>query len=201
MRPNRHLVVFAKSPLLGRVKTRLGRDIGKVAATRFYRQNASKVLGSLGRDGRWRCWLSISPDTTVHERPFWPSSFHPIKQGKGDIGQRMDNAIKKMPPGPVVIIGTDIPTIRPDHINAAFRELGHHDAVFGPATDGGYWLVGARRCPKTPDLFSDVRWSSEHTLKDTLGNLEKRKVKVALVETLEDIDDAGAYGRWRINDK
>ena len=55
--------------------------------------------------------------------------------------------------------------------------------------------------PKTPDLFSDVRWSSEHTLKDTLGNLEKRKVKVALVETLEDIDDAGAYGRWRINDK
>ncbi|NQU57437.1 MAG: glycosyltransferase [Rhodospirillales bacterium] len=195
MRKNRHLVVFAREPVLGRVKTRLGRDIGVLKATRFYRRTLTAVLGRL-QGGRWRCWLALSPDSAIARHRFWPKPFHPIKQGTGDIGVRMDRAMRRMPPGPVVIIGTDVPAIRPHHIEAAFRALGDHDAVFGPAVDGGYWLVGARRSPRLPDLFSGVRWSSRQTLADSLLKLRKGGKKVALLETLEDIDNGAAYIRW-----
>ncbi len=196
MSGNYHLVVFAKEPTLGRVKTRLSRDIGPVAASRFYRHNTFSILNRLSRDPRWYCWLSLSPDSAVHRNRFWPAPFFPIKQGTGDIGQRMDRAMKEIPPGPVVIIGTDVPAIHPHHISAAFKVLGSHDAVFGPASDGGYWLVGARRSPTKPDLFSSVRWSSEHTLADTLTKLRHKGLKVTLLETLDDIDDGDAYRKW-----
>ena len=93
-----------------------------------------------------------------------------------------------MAPGPVVIIGTDMPGIRAGHIRDAFRLLGRHDAVFGPATDGGYWLVGLRRRPRVPRIFQAVRWSSPHALADTLANL--RGLSVARVAILSDVDTA-----------
>ncbi|MGH6660397.1 MAG: DUF2064 domain-containing protein, partial [Rhodospirillales bacterium] len=73
--------------------------------------------------------------------------------------------------------------------------LGRADAVFGPAADGGYWLVGLRRRPRRLRLFEGVRWSSEHALADTLANLGGRPH--VLLETLEDVDDGAAYQRWR----
>jgi len=120
-------------------------------------------------------------------------------QGGGDLGRRMARVFQTLPPGPAVIIGSDIPAIRPAHIAAAFRALGQHQAVFGPATDGGYWLVGLRRRPRLPRrLFERVRWSSAHALADTRAGLPK-DMSVALLETLEDVDDAGAYARWRVS--
>src|SRR6266849_887762 len=89
--------------------------------------------------------------------------------------------------------------IRPAHIAASFRALGDHQAVFGPAADGGYWLVGLRRRPCLPRrLFERVRWSSEHALADTLAGLPKG-LSVAWLETLEDVDDARAHARWRVS--
>jgi rSAM/selenodomain-associated transferase 1 len=195
MKTNRHLVVFAKEPKMGRVKTRLGHDIGILLATRFYRRTVADVLRHLGNDGRWKCWLYLSPDKATQGKPFWPNSFTALKQGGGDIGERMGRAMVGMPPGPVVIIGTDVPTIRPHHIEAAFKAFGRHDVVFGPALDGGYWLVGARRSPCTPELFKKVRWSSKHSLTDSLAKAEQKKLKVALLDTLEDVDNGGAYHR------
>jgi glycosyltransferase A (GT-A) superfamily protein (DUF2064 family) len=93
-----------------------------------------------------------------------------------------------MPPGPVVIVGTDVPGIEPAHIAEAFRRLGRHDAVFGPATDGGYWLVGLKRRPRLLHPFANVRWSSRHAHADTLANLAGRSV--AFVTTLADVDNA-----------
>ena len=89
---------------------------------------------------------------------------------------------------PLLIVGTDVPGIRPAHIAEAFRLLGRHDAVLGPATDGGYWLVGLRRRPRVLRPFANVRWSSPHALADTLANLEGRTV--AFVATLSDVDSA-----------
>ncbi|MBT4933532.1 MAG: glycosyltransferase [Rhodospirillaceae bacterium] len=197
MSGKRHLIVFAREPVLGRVKSRLGRDIGVFAAARFYRQTVATVLNRLARNRRWRCWLALSPDSAINRHRFWPKSFQPTKQGTGDIGARMKRAMAQMPPGPVVIIGTDVPDITGGHIEAAFKALGDHDIVFGPAADGGYWLVGARRAPSTPDLFSGVRWSSRHTLEDSLSKLRKQGFKVALLETLNDVDDGPALAQWR----
>ena len=106
---------------------------------------------------------------------------------------------KGLPPGPVVVIGSDIPDIGSHHIRQAFRVLGRHQFVFGPARDGGYWLVGARRRPVEPsDIFQEVRWSTEHALADTLANLRPGQAG-PLLPVLEDVDDAESWRRWRQN--
>ena len=101
-----------------------------------------------------------------------------------------------MPPGPVVLIGGDIPGITPAMIARAFRRLGHADAVFGPANDGGYWLVGLKRRPRFVDPFTGVRWSTEHALADTAANLAG--MRIDMIDALDDVDDAEGYRRWRL---
>jgi glycosyltransferase A (GT-A) superfamily protein (DUF2064 family) len=105
--------------------------------------------------------------------------------------------MQRAPPGPVVIVGTDVPGLQPAHIAEAFRRLGRHDALFGPATDGGYWLVGLKRRPRLLHPFTDVRWSSPHALADTRANLTGRSI--ASVATLSDVDDARAFGEHAAN--
>ncbi|HTZ79662.1 MAG TPA: TIGR04282 family arsenosugar biosynthesis glycosyltransferase [Stellaceae bacterium] len=196
MTSRRYLVVFLKAPRLGRVKSRLAADIGALAALRFYRGTSARLLRRLGRDRRWRLALAVTPRSALGAGD-WDARFARLDQGEGDLGARMARVFRALPPGPAVIVGSDIPDIAPRHIAAAFRALGRSDAVFGPAEDGGYWLVGLRRSPRVPaGLFADVRWSSAHALADTRASLP-RKFEVALLETLEDVDDGAAYGRWR----
>ncbi len=190
----RFLVVMAKEPVAGRVKTRLARDIGTVAATRFARVNTERLLRRVAGDPRWRTMLSVAPDEAVGSR-FWPAEIPRLEQGSGDLGIRMQRIFDHLPPGPVVIVGTDIPGIRRRHIVRAFDLLGAKDVVFGPASDGGYWLVGCRRFPRVLSPFEGVRWSSPHALADTLANLAGRDV--GCVETLDDVDEIVAYRAWR----
>ena len=110
-------------------------------------------------------------------------------------GDRMGRLFDVLPPGPVVIIGSDIPDIEPADIADAFKALGGNDAVLGPAPDGGYWLIGRKRTPRIPKPFAKVRWSSCHALQDTLANLQG--LRVALLRELNDIDTAQEYGAWR----
>lgn len=107
----------------------------------------------------------------------------------------MQGIFRALPPGPAIIVGSDIPAISAGAIAEAFRLLGRADAVFGPASDGGYWLVGLKRVPRVLTPFASVRWSSETALADTLANLEGKKI--AFVATLSDVDDAWACRRHR----
>jgi rSAM/selenodomain-associated transferase 1 len=188
----RHLIIFARSPRLGAVKRRLARDIGDVAAWRFYTSVLRRMTTRLGNDPRWDCWLA-----TTGGPARWPDGVRRLDQGRGDLGRRMDRVMQLMPPGPVVIIGTDIPDIGPDHIAAAFAALGRNEAVFGPADDGGYWLIGLRRRPFRPRLAGRVRWSTEHALADTERLLGPR-VRTGRLETLIDVDNAESLDRWRL---
>ena len=190
-----HLVVFARMPRVGQTKTRLARDIGSVAAWAFQRRTLHAVIRPLASDARWRCWLAVTPDQAVHFSRVWPKSHGFVTQGAGDLGRRMAAVSASLSPGPVVIIGTDVPAIRPGHVARAFRALGRFDAVFGPAGDGGYWLVGMKRRPRFSDLFRGVRWSTELALADTIANLKGNQTYV-LLETLDDIDEAEAYRRF-----
>lgn len=185
------LVVIAKAPVAGRAKSRLARQIGVAQATRFARQSAAALLGRVSRDPRWQTMIAVTPDAATATGRFWPRGMARLPQGGGDLGQRMQRLMDRLPPGPVVIVGTDVPGIRPVHIAAAFRALGRHDAVFGPAADGGYWLVGLRRRPHVLQAFANVRWSTPHALADTLANFEGRTV--AFVATLADVDDASGF--------
>ncbi len=196
MKRTKHLVVMAKAPRLGRVKTRLAKDIGAVAAWSFYRQMLAMVIQPLAASPKWQTWLCVSPDPSVHQHRVWPVRTDRYTQGSGDLGVRMGRAMAQLPPGPVVLIGADIPDIKPDHIDQAFRLLGRHDMVFGPAPDGGYWLVGQRRHPRFLQPFSNVRWSSPHAMADTIANLPA-SVSVGYLPELSDVDDGESYQTYK----
>lgn len=176
---------MVKAPLSGRVKTRLGREIGVVAATAFYRRTSQQIIQRLARDPRWETTLAVSPDW-ARSAPFWPGCLRRVGQGGGNLGGRMQRLMDGAGPGPVIVVGTDIPEMSRWHIADAFRLLGNHQAVLGPAGDGGYWLVGLKRVPRVRRIFERVRWSSPHALADTMRNIDD--VQVAETATLRDVD-------------
>lgn len=192
----RHLAIFAKVPRLGQVKRRLAREIGAVAAWRFQRAMLAALLRSVARDPRWHTTLWLTPDRLARGPGMRVKGIALRAQGRGDLGARMRRAFLTRAKGPVVLVGSDIPALGNAQIRQAFKELGRHDLVFGPAKDGGYWLIAAARRRGRMPALKPVRWSSKHALADTRARFDKRH-RVALLETLEDVDDGKAYRRWR----
>ncbi|WOI53758.1 TIGR04282 family arsenosugar biosynthesis glycosyltransferase [Parvularcula sp. LCG005] len=206
-RRRQHLVVMAKPPLAGRVKTRLNREIGTAAAVWFYRHATARLLHRLSKDPRWTTQLAVNASPTARFS-CWPTGVQRVSQGQGDLGQRMTHVVRSLPPGPVVIIGTDTPQLELADIAMAFHRLGRDDAVFGPAEDGGYWLIGLARRRPAVSLFDGVRWSTENALSDTIASLPTA-FDISTTTTLLDVDTAddlqllrsrhGVYrgGPWR----
>ncbi len=184
----KHLIVFAREPRVGAVKRRLAEGIGIVQATFWYRRNLATLLRRLGGMRGTRRHLFVTPHNALHAG-IWPPGWFLQAQRQGDLGRRMQHALDAPGPGPVVLIGSDIPDVRPRHIDAAFRALARADVVLGPAEDGGFWLIGMRR-RRAPPRFGPVRWSSEHALADTIAGFPKG-TRIAFVETLSDVDNAG----------
>lgn len=182
------LIVFARAPAIGVGKTRLARDIGRIEAWRVYRAMSTRLLWAL-RDPRWRTVLRLEggrPD------PAWPKL--PVEpQGAGDLGVRLTRALRAHTRGGVAVIGVDAPDVTPARVRKALRA---RDAV-GPAADGGFWLLALSSRRARFVRLDGVRWSSRHTLADTLKALGP----LARLETLIDVDDgrslrqAGRGGR------
>ena len=180
------LIVMLKEPRAGRVKTRLGKDIGMTAAAWWFRHQVKRLLRRI-EDPRWNVVLAVAPDRAGLLSRVWPSHLPRIPQGHGDLGDRMARAMYSIPIGPVCVIGADIPGVGPKQIARAFAALGASDAVFGPAPDGGYWLIGLRKThPLPPTILQDVRWSTEHALADTRASLGG--LSITLIDELQDVD-------------
>lgn len=168
-----------------------------VPAAWWYRHQCTALLRRL-RDPRWDIVLAVTPDRAVGAR-VWPGDLPRVPQRGGDLGQRMARLLKlpgagRGDGGPVCLIGSDIPAIAPRHIARAFAALGDHDAVFGPAEDGGFWLVGAKHPRRLPrGTFAAARWSSEHALADSLASLPG--LRIALTDRLSDVDCAADLRR------
>lgn len=189
------LVVMVKEPRPGRVKTRLGRDLGMVTAAGWFRRQSAALLRRIA-DPRWDTVLAVAPDYEGLKSRVWPGHLPRVPQGSGDLGHRMGRLLRELPPGPVCIIGADIPGVARAHVARGFQALGDHQAVFGPATDGGYWLVGMKRvAPPPASLFQGVRWSTEHALADSMASLPG--YRIALVDQLADIDTKADLERHR----
>lgn len=179
----RRVVVFLRDPALGAVKTRLGRGIGRARATAFYRRVASDTIRRLDADRRWRLVLSVTPDGAYGP---WPRRIPRCGQGTGDIGARMARTLRRA--RHTVLVGSDIPCLRPRHIMRAFRLLAVNRVVFGPAEDGGFWLVGVKRPTR---LFAGpVRWSHPATRADAMA---ASPGPAGLCDMLGDVDDAEAW--------
>ena len=176
---------MVKEPRPGRVKTRLAADIGKIPATWWFRHQVRRVLARLG-DPRWDLVLAVAPDHAGMLTRQFPAHLPRMPQGYGDLGARM---ARQLQGGATCVIGSDIPGVRSAHIAKAFKALRSHDAVFGPAPDGGFWLVGhtARRA-LPPSIFAGARWSGPHALADSIASLPSHRI--TLVDTLNDVDSA-----------
>lgn len=190
------LVVMVKEPRPGRVKTRLGREIGMTTAAWWFRHQVAGLLRRLD-DPRWDLVLAVAPDREGMSSRVWPGHLPRWPQGRGDLGDRMGRVFRGMPRagvrGPILITGADIPGIEPGHIGRAFQALGAHDAVIGPAPDGGYWAIGlSGRRAVPPGLLAEVRWSSEHACADTLRSMAG--LRVAQIDRLRDVDTAADLG-------
>ncbi|MGH7536703.1 MAG: TIGR04282 family arsenosugar biosynthesis glycosyltransferase [Gemmatimonadales bacterium] len=197
--PARALIVFAKAPEAGRVKTRLARELGEAGALAAYRELGTVVIGAAAgvsdcetviaftppdREGLVRAWLGGGP------------RYEP--QPEGDLGARMLGAIAaRFAAGAakVVLIGTDCPGVGSALLKTAFARLDQADAVFGPAADGGYYLVGMTR--PIPELFRGIPWSTGATMAVTLERAATARVEVAMLEERRDIDTAADWRAWQ----
>ena len=183
-----NLIIFAKAPQMGIVKRRLAKDIGYINATFWYKSQLTTLIREFSRKLPLTRYLFITPSNSTNIFKHCTKGNWEIKyQSKGDLGQRMADAMMRVGNGPRVLIGSDIPDVKYDHIKKAFETLGRSKAVFGPANDGGYWLIGIAGGQKLPKM-KDVRWSTRHALDDTIKCFNP-KVTIRYTKTLSDIDN------------
>lgn len=196
----RHLIVFARAPQYGAVKTRLATEGGTDVAWRAYRAMTATTLKEVAGSRHWSTRLAVTPTAYAARARFWPRAIPRVAQASGDLGARMARALMTASrDGVAVLVGTDIPDMTAAHVRAAFDVLAHRDLVFGPATDGGFWLVGVRQGVSVAvvrRLFDGVRWSSATVLADTLRNVPPGW-RVGYAATLNDIDTAADLAAWR----
>lgn len=181
------VVIMLKEPRAGRVKTRLGRELGMTSAAWWFRHQVAALLRRL-RDPRWRIVLAVAPDGALRSSA-WPLDLPRVPQGRGGLGNRMLRALRAAGPGPVVLIGGDIPGVTRREIHRAFQALKGCEVVFGPAPDGGFWLVGLANGRAVPArLFTGARFSTEHALVDSINSIPD--LRVGFAATLRDVDTA-----------
>lgn len=158
-----------------------------VPAAWWFRHRSAELIRRL-RDPRWSLILAVTPDREGLQSRVWPADLTRVPQGRGDLGTRMVALLRNLGPGPVMIVGSDIPGLRRHHVARALRRLRRSEAVFGPAPDGGFWVVGWRGPPPPPEMFRNVRWSTEHALADSVATL--RGCRIAYADVLADVDTA-----------
>jgi rSAM/selenodomain-associated transferase 1 len=169
------LIVFAKAPVEGKVKTRLGRAIGAPAARALYAAFLEDVCALAGAiDTRRILAVEGGLDHPELQRLALENGMEIRPQGPGTLGDRMQTALESALPA--CILGTDAPTVPQGWVEEALAQVSRQDAVVGPSIDGGYWLIGLSR--PIPELFRDVPWSTPEVLPLTLERLRGRRATV-----------------------
>ena len=179
------IMVFVRNPELGRVKTRLAKSIGDQEALLTYKiliKHTCKIISEIDSD------QLIFYSDKVQENDIWTATNCKKQiQTKGDLGQKMLAAFQhgfSLGYQKIIIIGSDLYSLRPKHIESAFEKLENYDVVIGPALDGGYYLLGLNFI--IPKIFKQKQWSTSSVLKETLSDL--KEFNVNLLEPLNDID-------------
>ena len=194
----RAIVVFARAPELGKVKTRLAAELGEREALVIYTrlaENTVRVVASLPHCDRI---VAYTPEGDERRMREWlGAAFSYEAQCDGDLGARMMNAFNRRfeeNTERVLLVGTDAPELDVALLEEGFAALSHNDVVFGPAVDGGYYAIGLR-APQTV-LFENVTWSESDTLSLSTAAARRAGLSVHLLPLLSDIDTAQDWWRY-----
>ncbi|NML65581.1 glycosyltransferase [Hymenobacter sp. RP-2-7] len=197
-----HLLIFAREPVLGQVKTRLAADIGPVAALATYREllalTATAVAAAQLPATVWLAEAPTPPASPAQPRPEWVGLPWRVQPPAASLGERMRYAFAEAfaaGAARVLIIGTDCPGLTATVLQQACDLLATHDVVVGPATDGGYYLLAMKHLHD--DLFANKQWSTATVLADTLADATRLNLRVAQLPTLADVDAARDLHAWR----
>jgi len=197
MTPSRALIVFAKLPQAGEVKTRLGKEIGMEEACQVYEdfaRHAFTIAEQLARE-RVTVYILYAPDADEAAIRKWVGhGFRYAAQEGESLGDRMRTAFRKAfadGASETVIIGTDVPELDADTVRTGFEKLKSCDVVIGPSTDGGYYLLGMRG--RAYDLFSGIPWSTSAVLQETRSLSERLGLTTILLREMADIDTLEDY--------
>ena len=192
----RSLLVFAKAPYPGRVKTRLAPALGEEKAAALYRRMGKTIIEAV-LTGDFRTTVVYDPPGEVRAMRDWLGESVPLTpQSGGDLGTRMSTAISQAleTAQRVCLIGTDTPEVDSAVVIEAFDALDSADLVLGPARDGGYYLVGMSE-PR-PEIFDGIAWSTDGVYRDTLARADESALRVAELETLTDVDEPADIPEW-----
>ena len=194
------LIIFARYPVLGKVKTRLASSLGKEFALGFYKECSRHLFAEIERNQNdfFTPFLFCSEKDELNKMIDWAGSgFKYYYQEGNDLGERMSNAFNKaftLGVKKAIIIGTDVPDISNNLITSSFSLLDEKDFVIGPSIDGGYYLLGMKNL--NCDLFSGINWSTETVLDHTINRIEKNNFSFAKLKQLHDIDDEQSLKLW-----
>lgn len=186
------LIIFARYPEAGRVKTRLIPALGAAGAAEFYCQMAEQTLAQarqLQGQRSLQVEVCFAGGTSELMQDWLGGDLLYTAQGDGDLGERMQRSLDSAFGTGVqrsVIIGTDCPDLDAQLIEQAFQNLDQHDVVLGPAADGGYYLIGLRQ--SVPALFTGIAWSTAIVLQQTVNIAQELGLTIAYLPTLSDID-------------
>jgi hypothetical protein len=190
-------VLFVRAPRRGTVKTRLARSLGEDNALEAYRALLTVTCDALR--GLGNVELRVTPDDGIPElEPWRQAGWTLAPQGTGSLGERLAAAVEihcRNGATSVVIIGSDCPDITAQDIGNAHNALATDDVVLGPATDGGYWLIGLRS--PTVGVFDNIAWSTESVLQQTRARAASLGLSVATLRQLDDIDTHEDWLRWK----
>jgi rSAM/selenodomain-associated transferase 1 len=185
------IIIFGRYPVPGRTKTRLIPALGAVDAARLQRWLTEKILKTVITFANRReieVEFCFDGDSKKKMRRWLGSDISLSRQVQGNLGERMRAAILgafQKGAKRVVLLGTDIPQLKTDHLKQAFDALVQNDLVIGPSTDGGYWLIGM----KQPfDLFEGIKWSTDVVLDQTISMAKNQGLRVKTLSRLNDID-------------
>jgi rSAM/selenodomain-associated transferase 1 len=191
MSGNAMVLLFIKAPVRGRVKSRLAAAIGDDAALQLYRHFILDVIGMLTRTAapfRICCYPPEAMESVAH---WLGPRYRYLPQEGNDLGDRMNRAFERIFSegfDRAVLIGSDIPDLKESVIAEAFDALDRCDAVLGPASDGGYYLVGFNRNAFLPDLFRGFAWSTPEVFQNSMTILRKALLRVHLLPVWSDVD-------------
>jgi hypothetical protein len=196
------LLIFLKEPMPGQVKTRLAASVGPQAAADIYRACVEQTLGRL-RGFAPRTTLCVDPPGALEQVRAWLGDGWALRPQSGSgLGERLAEATGRAfaeGAGRVVVVGTDSPWLGAEEVAGAFARLKRHDAVLGPAEDGGYYLIGLSR--PCPGLFEGIAWGSERVLAQTEARAHALGLRVASLPRGYDIDELEDLQRWLTDER